>query len=1045
MCKQLDLGKMSEVISKIILQLLIGIFLFYLFSSFAFADEKSNLGTKYIISVNNIVISDFSKEKVADMLQKEVNTLDISENSFVITRVLTFPDFSLVFCQIGGKERNEAEEKKIVDFLEELYFVKYVERSTKSYLHNTSDLKSVFNDPYVGQQWYLGQDDDFSGDINYKEAVKIVENNDLDTSNKVVAVIDTGVNKEHEDLQNSLWINNGEIPLNGVDDDNNGYVDDYHGINVKCIDSTDNNCMKNNNGITDTNGHGTAITSIISAQKNNNKGMVGLSDAKVLTCKITVNEYGAFSTNDGILCLNYIYDLVTKRNVNIDALNLSFGQYSYMKSEEDLLRLLSDEGIIIVVASGNEGNDMDITPQYPASYNIANLISVGSINKYGNISSFSNYGENKLDIFAPGEDILAASYDNNTGYTSNYGTSFAAPIVAGTISILKAMYPHYTPEEIAALLISSGQKQNNLLGKSKTGRILKLAKSDNDVEYYGGLTCSNQIEYGLFNNNLSTQMFTHELNNIQMYGMNCADTYEPNFSISGDTDYVMAHLIRDDGVSLASYYPEKTKFLYNIDLSLEKEFSDTDLKKINLKVGNMEKNIYISKLDINIDNTSKNIDVLETQFEDEYYNSIGIDELDLYRDGNINILSCVNVKNIKFPEIIFGHKIEAFKVFANNVIMFYQNYSECIEAQNEFQAKGYTYFGENGFGPYLSNEFMFDDKLYNEVKSFLGDIIVSSGWIDNVTSNIVFSDNLGPYLNKNADNKTDAFGIFDLGMYDNDNNFHSTNTYINNNKIEFAYAEHYSGNNNVVAGIFFKYYPEKNIEINYDSINKQDVLTYTIKSPTISIDDNSSIVADGFKFEKIDGQLQQNQFNFRLQNNGDGNLNIRTHRVEGDIANYIDVSYVCGQTNCDVTIKFNEDSEISSLHNYNLSDTITNELSGEVILLTNDIYNPIITVPVTLSETVTQEEPTEPNDPNEPTVPTIPNEPDNPNEPTEPTNPDEPTEPISENVDTNSSSSGGGGGCSAIPYSQNNSYFIGLLLLGGIISYRLVNNFYRNK
>lgn len=267
MCKQLDLGKMSEVISKIILQLLIGIFLFYLFSSFAFADEKSNLGTKYIISVNNIVISDFSKEKVADMLQKEVNTLDISENSFVITRVLTFPDFSLVFCQIGGKERNEAEEKKIVDFLEELYFVKYVERSTKSYLHNTSDLKSVFNDPYVGQQWYLGQDDDFSGDINYKEAVKIVENNDLDTSNKVVAVIDTGVNKEHEDLQNSLWINNGEIPLNGVDDDNNGYVDDYHGINVKCIDSTDNNCMKNNNGITDTNGHGTAITSIISAQK----------------------------------------------------------------------------------------------------------------------------------------------------------------------------------------------------------------------------------------------------------------------------------------------------------------------------------------------------------------------------------------------------------------------------------------------------------------------------------------------------------------------------------------------------------------------------------------------------------------------------------------------------------------------------------------------------------------------------------------------------------------------------------------------------------
>lgn len=968
---------------------------FWVFSSFAFAGEDTVSRVKYVISVNNSKIDEpVTKEKIVNTLQDKISSLDITQNSFLITRVLTFPDFSLVFCEISDNE------EKIVEFLEKLTFVRYVEKSTKGYLHEVSNLSSSFNDPYIGQQWYLGQVNDSVGDINYKEALEIIENHNLNTSNKVVAVIDTGVNKEHEDLQGSLWINNGEIPLNGVDDDNNGYVDDYNGINALCVESADPNCMINNNDITDTNGHGTAIASIISAQRDNNKGMMGLSDAKILTCKITVDRYGSFGVNDELLCLNYFYDLIINQNVDIDVLNLSFGQYNYMKSEEDLLKLLSNEGVIIVASSGNEGANIDFTPQYPASYNIANLLSIGSINKYGDISYFSNYGQNKVDIFAPGEDILVASYDNNSGYNTASGTSYSAPIVAGVIPILKAMYPYYTPEEITALLMSSGQKQDKLLSKSKTGRILKLAKSNNETEYYGGLTCSNQIEYGLFDNNLNTQMFTHELNDIQLYGINCADTYKPDFSISGDTDYVMAHLVRDDGVFLASYYPEKTKFLYNIDLSLEKELSDADLKEINLRVGNMEKNIYISKLDINIDSASKNIDVPETQFDNEYYNSIGVDIFQLYRDANMDILSCVNVNGINFPKTIFGHDIEAFKVFANNVIMFYQNYSECIKAQNELQSRGYYYFGEEGFIPYLSNVFMFNDKLYDEVKPFLGDIIVSPGWIDNVTTNVVFVEDLAPYLSYD-----DVFNIFELGMFDNKNNFQSTMTYISSKKIEFAYANAYAGNNNVVAGIFFKHYPEKDINIDYSSIKDQDILTYTIQSPVVSIDPaNNSIISNGIKFEKIDGQLAQNQLIFQLLNSGDRDINIKTHKVKGSIFDYINVSYICEKFACTVNISADENFSAES-----------NELSGEVALLTNDINNPLITIPVTLSEITTQTDPVEPVTPEEPV---------------------NPIDPVTPEEDSGSGG-GGGGGCSAIPYS-NNSYFLGYIIMGVIIAGRLL-------
>lgn len=988
---------------QIIIMLLV---MFSLYPVFAFANGiKANNNNdciyEYVVSVDNALMPDASKETVSQVLYEKVSSLNVPQDSFLIIKVLTFPDFSLVFCQINKNV------EKIVDFLQELNFVKYVEKNTKKHL-------SSINDPLINGQWYLGETKDFVGDINYKEALEIIENNDLNTSDRIVAIIDTGINIKHEDLQDSLWTNDGEIPLNRVDDDNNGYVDDYYGISAECITSLNPNCMQNNNDIMDMHGHGTAIASIISAKKNNTVGIAGLSDAKILTCKITVDQGGSFDTVDGLLCMGYLYDLVKNHEIHIDAVNMSFGQSTYLQAEKDMLELLSNEGVIIVSAGGNESENMDFKPQYPASYNIANLISVGSVDKNGNISYFSNYGKNKLDIFAPGEDIIVARHDNNTGYTNKYGTSFASPIVAGSVPILKAMYPYYTAEEITALLISSGKKRDDLTDKSKTGRIFKLARSEGDTDFYGGLTCTNQIEYGLFDNNLDEHMFVHELNDIKIYGMSCADTYEPDFSFSGDTDYVTAHLSRDDGVFLASYYPEKTKFLYNIDLSLEKEFLETDLKRINLKVGNMEKNIYVSKLDINIDHTNNTFQ--SDNFYTEYYN---FHDATFIPDTSIDIYSCVNNKSLNLPETVFGHNVEAVKIYANNVVMFYQTYEQCVEAQEKLKEKGYYYFGNEGFIPYLSNHFMLDKDLYNDVKQYLGDVLISSGWISNFVTNAGYFPNFYPY---SSSEENVSFGIFNLDGHDDSGNYQSTLMYIGEKKIEFAYVEPYAGNEEVIAGIYFKNYPEKNIEVNYQDIKASDVLTYNFRSPKISVGQNiREYIDNGLKFEKVNGQLNQEQYYIILDNEGNDKLYIKTHKIKGDIVDYITVSYISDENGCIIDISVDKNFTLSD---YKLSQT-TKEISGEVVVLTNDVNDPLITIPVILSETIeTSPESTNPIDS---TIPEETTEPENSND------------IIADNNNSDNNGGGGGGGCSAVPYSKNNSHFIGISLLGIILGYRLIS------
>jgi len=277
-------------------------------------------------------------------------------------------------------------------------------------LNYTRTTNSIPKDPLFYQQWGLnntGQNYYGYGDIKGTVGVDInapdIWNITKGNSNVVVAILDSGVDYKHEDLKNSMWKNKGEIAKNGIDDDNNGYVDDYYGYDFGSNNDGDNDSDPMD--IVSIN-HGTHVAGIVAASQNNGKGVSGVApNVKIMALKgFRPDEYIYLS--DTIEALEYIVKM-KNRNVNIVAVNCSFGGASYSKIEEDAFRTVSDAGIIILAAAGNGDDDgkpidTDTTPHYPSAYSIPNLISVAATDANGKLGSFSNYGLNSVDIGAPG-------------------------------------------------------------------------------------------------------------------------------------------------------------------------------------------------------------------------------------------------------------------------------------------------------------------------------------------------------------------------------------------------------------------------------------------------------------------------------------------------------------------------------------------------------------------------------------------------------------------------------------------------------------------
>ena len=292
---------------------------------------------------------------------------------------------------------------------------------------------------------------------------------DVTTGSKdvLVAVIDTGIRYTHQELTGNMWTNPDEIPDNGIDDDFNGWIDDVHGINS----------ILNTGDPLDVDDHGTAVASIIGASSDD-LDVVGVAwEVEMMACKFL----GAFggTTSDAIECIEYAV------RMGADIINASWGGLPFSQALFDAIALSQDEGVLFVAAAGNDGLNTDIFANYPASFDLDNIISVASMNRYDLIVDGSNFGVSSVDIAAPGAEIYVAGSGDDAGnlgtgsgattvapdqdYDFIDGTSFATPFVTGAAVLIKSVFPDSLASELKERILTSAVQSSAYLSKVSSG------------------------------------------------------------------------------------------------------------------------------------------------------------------------------------------------------------------------------------------------------------------------------------------------------------------------------------------------------------------------------------------------------------------------------------------------------------------------------------------------------------------------------------------------------------------------------------------------
>jgi subtilisin family serine protease len=297
---------------------------------------------------------------------------------------------------------------------------------------------------------------------------------DLSTgsSTVVVADIDTGMRYTHEDLAANAWTNPGEINGNGVDDDGNGFVDDYYGYDFRYNDPDP----------LDENGHGTHTAGTIGAVGNNGVGVTGVNwTVKLMAIKIY--SAGATDSTSAMLVNAYNYvRLMKNRGVNIRATNNSYGDCpeacGYDQATKDALDALGDAGVLNVFAAGNNNRNIDTgAPHYPSSYTSPSILAVASSTSTDTRSSFSNFGIISVDLAAPGSGIYSTTSGSNSSYGGNSGTSMATPQVTGAAALLAAYNPNLSAASLKATLMNTVDVLAAWNGVVKSGGRLNVQRA----------------------------------------------------------------------------------------------------------------------------------------------------------------------------------------------------------------------------------------------------------------------------------------------------------------------------------------------------------------------------------------------------------------------------------------------------------------------------------------------------------------------------------------------------------------------------------------
>jgi subtilisin family serine protease len=334
-----------------------------------------------------------------------------------------------------------------------------IEFAEPDYRFTINQTQTFPNDPSFNQLWGLhntGQSGGkVNGDINAPEAWTLRTN----ANTVVVGVVDSGIDYNHPDLAANMWTNPAEIPNNGLDDDNNGYVDDVYGINA----------ITNGGNPMDDNNHGTHVAGTIGAVGNNGIGVTGVAwNVKLMALKF-LSADGSGSAADAIECINYS---LTK---GVHILNNSWGGGGFSQSLFNAINSAKDQGVIFVAAASNEGSNNDQSVSYPSGFNLPNVVAVAATDRNDLLASYSNYGYRSVHLGAPGSSILSTTPNNN--YSTFSGTSMATPQVSGALALLKAQFPSLTYDELIRRLLLATDPLPALETTTFTGGRLNLYRA----------------------------------------------------------------------------------------------------------------------------------------------------------------------------------------------------------------------------------------------------------------------------------------------------------------------------------------------------------------------------------------------------------------------------------------------------------------------------------------------------------------------------------------------------------------------------------------
>ena len=283
---------------------------------------------------------------------------------------------------------------------------------------------------------------------------------DIDCSDVTVGVMDSGIQTNHEDLIDNIWVNTGEIAGDGIDNDGNGYIDDIYGWN----------CGDSNGDVSYVSNHGVHVAGIVSAVTDNSKGVASVArNAKIASIKI-FNSRGKSTLSYIIEGINY----AKKNDINI--INCSFGGAGWGSTSVSIVKSAIEAvpDIFFVIAAGNIATstpqaDNDRTAVYPSQLtkDLDNVISVANTTSSDELSSTSHYGATSVDIAAPGTVIYSTIPTSSYGTMS--GTSMATPMVASAVAVMRAVNPNISAKEIKETLCSSSDKLSALTGKVISG------------------------------------------------------------------------------------------------------------------------------------------------------------------------------------------------------------------------------------------------------------------------------------------------------------------------------------------------------------------------------------------------------------------------------------------------------------------------------------------------------------------------------------------------------------------------------------------------